>query len=119
MPVTAAKAIEDRKAIPPDTLDHDNGGRSFSELHETQDEELDQKGLLGAPSGLNEANEAGCVSRPMNTSEKAELLLGVGGGGQVTQLPVRAGGDATPAGWFVDGHDCRSCDEGGKECHEN
>lgn len=30
---------------------------------------------------------------------------------------MSAGGDATC--WFVDGHDCRSCDEGGKECHEN
>jgi hypothetical protein len=116
LPVAAANAIEERKAIPPSTLDHDNGRRSFSELHEMHDEEL-HKGLVGAPGGLDEANEGGYVSRAMDAGENAELVHGVGGGGQVTQLPVSAGGDATS--WFVDGHDCRSCDEGGKERHEN
>jgi hypothetical protein len=73
-------------------------------------------GLLGAPGGLYEGDEGGYVCGAMNAGENAKLVVVVRRGGQVTQLPVSAGGATC---WFIDGYDRRNCDEGGKECHEN
>lgn len=70
MPVAAANPVEEGKAVPAGTLDHDNGRGSFGELHEMHDEEL-QKGLLVAPGGLYEGDEGGYVCRAMNAGENA------------------------------------------------
>lgn len=116
MALTSADSIKEGKTIPSGALDHENGRRSFRELHKMHDEKL-QQGALSAPNRLNKGDERRYISGPMNTSKNTELVLGFWAGSQVSQLAVRAGGHA--AGWFVDGHDSRSCDEGCKECHED
>lgn len=76
-----------------------------------------ENGILRASNGINEGNDGGYISRVMNTSKNTKLVFGAIGRGQVTQFSMSSGGDATS--WPINGHDCRSCDEGGEQCHED
>ncbi|KAE8099432.1 hypothetical protein FH972_017415 [Carpinus fangiana] len=64
--------VEEGKAVPAGALDHDNGRRSFRELHEMHDEELQN---LGAPGGLYEGDEGGYICAAMNAGQNAKLVV--------------------------------------------
>lgn len=116
MPVASPEAVKEREAVLSNFLDHDDGRGALRELHEVHDEEL-QETFLCAPSRFDEADEGGDVAGTVNACEDSELVAGIFGGREVSELAVSWNGDASS--WLVDGHHCWSCHEGGEECHQH
>ena len=78
MPLTVPEAVENREAVLPDSLNHDDGGGTLGELHKVHDEELED-GLVGAARGLHESDKGRRIAGAVDAGKDSELVFEVRG----------------------------------------